>query len=71
MQREALDDLAAAAPHMAPRLVLEPREREVYARGYYMALSMALKCFDHAEARFALYRRTKRLETKRRREQEQ
>ena len=60
-------DLLTAAPHMPPRLMLEPRELEAYHRGYYMALDMALKVMEHAEARWSIYLRSRRLEARRRR----
>jgi hypothetical protein len=63
-------DLAAAKPHVPDRLVLDAHDYDIYCRGYYMALAMTLKVFDHAEARWKLYLRTKRLETRRRRQEE-
>lgn len=59
-------DLGAAAPHVAEGLRLETREHEAYCAGYYMALGMALKVMAHAEERWKLYLRTRRLEARRR-----
>jgi len=47
--------------------MLEASELEAYRTGYYMALDMALKVMEHAEARWSIYLRSRRLEARRRR----
>lgn len=70
MQRESVYDLTIAHPHVLPAARFTPESYRVYCEGYAMALWMALKVMELAVTRFDTFERTRRLELKRRREQE-
>jgi len=70
MQREAVYDLAVAPPHEPEGARFTAEEWRLYVRGYGMALTMALRTMDHAEARYRLYLNTRRLDTRRQRERD-
>ena len=69
MQQAAVYDLCAATPHEPPDAKFTAAEFRVYREGYTMALVMALRVMEQAANRFAIFARTRRLETRRRRQQ--
>lgn len=71
MLQEAVYDLLVAKPHEPENARFTAEEFVVYRQGYDLALVMALRVMQAAERRFALYKRTRRLEARRKREQEQ
>ena len=64
---EAVYDLSTCKPHVDDDARFERAEWVLYWQGYYKALQMCLKVLAHAEQRFKLVTRTRRLETLRRR----
>lgn len=68
MLQAAVYDLSVAKPHEPADARFTPEEFAVYREGYQMALIKALQTMQHAEHRFAMRRRTVRLDNKRRRE---
>lgn len=68
--RSAVYDLCTCMPHEPEGKRFTREEWRLYVLGYSTALSMALKVLDLAVVRFETYRRTRRLEAKRRREEE-
>lgn len=70
MQQEAVSDLLTAAPHVPDDAHYTAAEFLRYREGYDMALVMTLRTMDAAARRHQLIVQTKRLEAKRRREEE-
>ena len=66
----AVYDLCVAQPHVAADARYTRAEWAIYVEGYTMALQMALRVLEAGERRWSLYLRTRRLETKLRKEQE-
>jgi hypothetical protein len=69
MQQSAVYDLLTAKPHEPDAARFTAEQFRVYREGYAMALTMALRVMELAGRRFALYTRTRQLESRRRREQ--
>lgn len=59
-------DLLVAMPHVDADARYDAAEWAIYVAGYTMALTMALRVLDAGVARWSLYLRTRRLETKQR-----
>lgn len=59
-------ELVTCKPHEPADARFTVAEWDLYAAGYRTALVMALKVMEHAEVRYALYLRTRRLEAKQR-----
>lgn len=70
MQQAAVYDLIVATPHVPADERFTAVEFHLYRSGYDMALVMALRVMHAAEERYQLIVRTKRLDAKRRREEE-
>lgn len=67
MLQEAVYDLLVAPPHEPDGARFTAEEFAVYRQGYDLALIMALRVMQAAERRFSLYKRTRRLEARKRR----
>lgn len=65
MQRAAVYELACCKPHEPDAAPMSIADYDIYAAGYRLALVKALEAMDHADARYRLYLRTRRLEARR------
>ncbi len=70
MLQQAVYELTTVDPHVPDDARLAGDDYARYREGYTMALMMALRVIELAERRYQLYVNTRRLEAKRRREQE-
>ena len=63
-------DLLVAPPHVDPDARYSAAEWAIYVAGYTTALMFAVKVLEAGVQRWSLYLRTRRLETKLRRQEE-
>lgn len=68
MLQAAVYDLCVAAPHEPADAKFTAEQFRIYRAGYAMALTIALRVMGHAEERYKLVTRTRRLEARKKRQ---
>jgi len=67
MMQESVYDLCTCKPHEPPGRRFTNLEYDLYREGYQFGVLMALRVMEAARERHALYRRTRRLEARKKR----